>query len=345
MPIKNDLKNHFDESLKINPGPTPLFKMWLAAIVITLPLCIGLLRQEALFSMFGSLMGLVYYLNDHFGSVKKRIQHLTATFVCLMISLIIGCTLTNQFLLIAIILFILSFLVGKSKEFGLELERLMLFITLQFLTASSDPIVKDSLIPFLIYSLLAFIIYLLTLIILQVLLKHPINPIKSKRTIITHILKTHESNYFSLVCAVLTTSSYLFSHLLKFSHAQWIVGTALIVILPNRKMGIYKSFQRILGTVAGVILSAFFISFFQDPKILIFMVFCTSFFLPMGLSKNYWIGNVAIAALILFFLEFASPQSIEGHHLAYWRIVDITIGSIVGVIAALFLSDSSKQNA
>ena len=65
----------------------------------------------------------------------------------------------------------------------------------------------------------------------------------------------------------------------------------------------------------------------------------------MGLSKNYWIGNVAIAALILFFLEFASPQSIEGHHLAYWRIVDITIGSIVGVIAALFLSDSSKQNA
>ncbi|NOT79584.1 MAG: hypothetical protein HOP07_11380 [Bacteriovoracaceae bacterium] len=179
MPIKNHIKNHIDESLKINPVPTPLFKMWLAALVITLPLVVGLIRQEALYSMFGSLMALVYYLNDHFGSIKKRIQHLTTTFICLMISLIIGSLLTNQFLIIAILLFILSFLVGKSKEFGLELERLMLFITLQFLTASSDPVVSDSLIPFLLYSLMAFIIYLITLLLLQVLFKHPIHPIKS----------------------------------------------------------------------------------------------------------------------------------------------------------------------
>ncbi len=332
------LKNHIQDTFKLSDSPTPPFKMWLSALSVTLPLIVGYLRDETYFSMFGALMCLVYYLNDNFGPLKKRIIHLWVVFICLMICFFLGSYLTNHPLLISIVLFALSFTVGKTKNHGIELERLLLFMTLQFLTASADPQIAQSMVMLFIYSFFSFLLYQLLIVALSFLKSHSESEIKSKRDILKHISKMRESNYFSLICALLTTGSYLISILLKFSHANWIVGTALIVILPDSKLGIYKSMQRILGTFAGVIISALAIHFIHDPRIIILFVFIAAYTMPIGLSKNYWLGNISIAALIIFFLEFAFPQSIETNHLAYWRIVDITIGSLIGVLSALILN-------
>jgi hypothetical protein len=330
-------KEHLENTLRINPEPTPLFKMVLSALAITTPLIIGYINHQLFVSMFGALMGLVLYLNDHFGFLAVRLKHLAAAFILLLLSFYVGAfSFGNNYIIVGV-LFILSFLVGKSKDFGIELERMMLFITLQFLTASSEPIFKIQIQPLMIYSLIAFLNYIFWASIIFSVSKHQVSPMISKRNTVKHIMTNNKSSYFPLVCAVFSCVGFMTAQFFKFSHANWIVGTALIVILPDSYQSIYKSAQRLVGTIAGVIIASAILTYIHDPKLLIVFVFLFSFLMPNGISKNYWVANIYIAALILLFLEIGAPQSIETHHLAFWRIVDIAIGSFIGVLAAIWI--------
>jgi hypothetical protein len=332
-------KEHVENTLRISPEPTPLFKMILSAIAITTPLIIGYFGDQLFVSMFGSLMGLVYYLNDPFGPLINRSKHLVITFLLLMLALAVGAHCVGNNYLIVSILFVLSFLVGKSKSFGLDLERMMLFITLQFLTASSEIIIRYELKNLFLYSLIAFLNYILWAAILFKTTRHAVAPMVSKRASVKKIITQNKSSYFPLVCAVSSCLGYVVATTFKFSHANWIVGTALIVMLPDSYQSIYKSTQRVIGTTMGVVLAAVVLTYVHDPKLIILFIFFLSFLMPHGLAKNYWIANIYIAGMILFFLQIAAPQSIHSHHLdlAYWRIVDIVLGCFIGVLAALVI--------
>lgn len=338
-------KDHIENTLRISPEPTPLFKMILSAIAITTPLIIGYFSNHLFVSMFGSLMGLVFYLNDPFGPLVKRTKHLLVTFLLLMLALAVGAVSVGNDLLIVPILFILSFMVGKSKNFGVDLERMMLFITLQFLTASSEVVIKLQLEDLIYFSLIAFLNYLVWAAIIFKTTNHQVAEMVSKRETVKKIITQNKSSYFPFLCALFSCVGYITAKKLEFSHANWIVGTALIVMLPDSYQSIYKSTQRVLGTTAGVLLAAAVLTYVHDPKLLIVFIFLMSFLMPHGLAKNYWVANIYIAAMILFFLEIAAPQSIATHHLAYWRIVDIAIGCFIGVLAALVINPDILKKA
>ena len=330
-------KEHVENTLRINPEPTPHFKMLLSALAITTPLIIGHFNHELFVSMFGSLMGLVFYLNDHFDHFLVRTRHLVVTFILLMISLSVGAASVGSLYTIAIILFVLSFLLGKSKDYGIELERMMLFITLQFLTASAEVVIKLKLTSLLLYSSIAFLNYLFWAYVIFKITKHETKATESKRATVKKIIAHNRGIKFPLVCAIFSTIGYILAQVFEFSHANWIVGTALIVILPDSYQSIYKSAQRVLGTILGVVIASVILTYAHNQMLLIAFVFICSFLMPLGLSQNYWVGNIYIAAMILFFLEIAAPQSTATHHLAYWRAIDIILGCSIGVLAAIWL--------
>lgn len=340
MPIKN----HLEEALKLSSNQTAFHKNLLSCLVMTSPLFIGYMRGEMFISMFGGLMGLVYFLNDHYAPFKKRIIHLLTCHIFFMLALIVGAFCIGQLWAIAFSIFLLSFLVGFSKGHGPELERLSLFIALEFLTASSDPVIKKYLVGLILYSHLALTIYVVYIISTYLFYKNQKTAIeqkvKSKRETLKKFLKESLPLKFPLICSLLATSSFLIFSQLKFSHIHWIIGTALIVMLPDSIQGIYKSWQRVIGTLFGVVLASLILSSNQHPLLIICSVGFFSFQIPKGLAKNYWVGNVHIAALIILFLEFALPNSVADHHLAFWRFIDILIGSIIGIMCSIILKPS-----
>ncbi len=338
------LKQHLEEALKISQNQTAFHKNLLSCVAMTLPLIIGYFRDEAFISMFGGLMGLVYFLNDHYAPLKKRIFHLITCHVFFMIALIIGAQSVQLTWIIGFFIFLLAFIVGLSKGHGPEVERLSLFVALEFLTASSDPIIKKSLWGLILYSHITLFFYLIFIFSSFSFYKNDLSTIvqkvKSKRETLKHFLKSPKSFKFPILCSLLATSSYFIFHYLQFSHLHWIIGTALIVMLPDSIQGIYKSWQRIVGTLFGVVVASLLISFHQHPFLIILGVAFFSFQMPRGLSKNYWVGNVHIAALIILFLEFALPNSVANHHLAFWRFIDIVIGSLIGILCSIILKPS-----
>jgi hypothetical protein len=330
-------KEHIDNTFRIDPGPTPIFKMALSSLSMTVPLIIGYFNNHLFVSMIGALMGLLIYLNDHFGSFVVRMKHLIATFVFLSLAFAIGAYCAGNDIVIIIVLFGLSFLVGKSKDYGVELEKIMLFVALQFLTASSSQIYKTELLPLFSYVSLAFLNYIFWATLIFVITKHQVSPMISKRETIKKIILQNKTIKFPLVCAVFACLGYIAATFYDLSHPYWIIGTYLIVILPDSYQSIYKSGQRLCGTIIGVVLASVILTYIHDARIIMAFIFIFSFFMPDGISKNYWVGNVYIAALIMFFLEFGIPNSTVTENLGFWRIIDIGIGSLLGVVAALWI--------
>jgi hypothetical protein len=311
--------------------------MALSSLSMTVPLLIGYFNNHLFISMIGALIGLLIYLNDAFGSFVVRIKHLFATFIFLSLAFAVGAYCAGNDVVIIIVLFILSFLVGKSKDYGIELEKIMLFVALQFLTGSSSPIYKTELLPLFGYVTITFLNYIFWVTVVFVITKHPISPMISKRETIKKIMAQNKTLKFPLVCAVFACLGYLAATFYDVSHPYWIIGTYLIVILPDSYQSIYKSGQRLFGTIIGVVLASIILTYIHDPRIIMALIFVFSFFMPDGIAKNYWVGNVYIATLIMLFLEFGIPNSTVTDNLGFWRIVDIGIGSLLGVIAALWI--------
>jgi hypothetical protein len=330
------LREHLSKSLQLQPTPSPWPRMILSALSVALPLIVGLNRGELRIAIFGSLFGFLMILNDHFGTLGKRIIHLITTYLFIISGYLIGMLLNEHSWLLMIALFCMSYLVGKSKGLGLELERMLLFTTLQLLAASQLPGIKGHYVQAFFYSTFSLFSYLVCLCLVYLVMKHETNFQKSKRQEFREAITRKESNRYALTLAFMTCSGLWFAQYLHMERGYWVVGTILIVMMPDRYQSLYRSFQRILGTLIGVVIASLMMKLGKNPIILI--SFCTfaAFMTPYGQIKNYWLTNVFIAALILFFLEISNFKPHHGDFdLAILRLMDIGLGCFLGSLGTI----------
>jgi uncharacterized membrane protein YccC len=340
MPFKEHLENTF----KNNPAPTPIPRMVLCSLCTTLPLILGYILNQLPLAIFGGLFGFVLILNDHFGPLKQRIYHLFATFIFLSLAFYLGAIISGNNILIAVALFLISFILGKSKEYGVELERLLLFMALQILTASGSPGMKEHFWGLMLYCTFAFINYIVCLTFVFLFSRHATEFMSSKRQTFKKIINQKKSTRFAFIFATTTTLGFILANALHISRGYWAVGTTLIVMLPDSTQSLYKSAQRLLGTFVGVVIAAFLVRLGHDPITLILFVLISAYFAPLGLIRNYWLGNIFIAALILFLLEISSAHHTGSFDLAILRTIDIGLGCLLGVIGSFVNNPSIFLN-
>lgn len=310
--------------------------MILSGLSVSLPLLMGLHRDELRVAIFGSLFGFIMILNDHFGPLGKRVIHLLTAYLFITSSFMIGMLLGNHQWLLMIALFSASFVVGRAKGFGLELERMLLFSTLQLLAASQSPEIKSHFIQAFFYSSFSLCSYLICLCVVYLGLKHKPNFQKSKRQELREALQKKGNNRYALTLASMTCLGLWIAQWLHVERGYWVVGTILIVMMPDHYQSFYRSFQRILGTLIGVVGASLMMKIGKDPVILISFCSLAAFLTPYGQIKNYWLANVFIAGLILFFLEISNSVPHTGDFdLALLRSIDIGLGCLLGSIGTM----------
>lgn len=329
------LKEHLSKSLTLEPAPSPWPRMLLSALSVLLPLLLGYGRNELPYAIFGSLLGFVLILNDHFGPLRIRILHLITTYIFILTGYTCGIFMQDSPFVLLAAIFCMSFLLAKSKGLGIELERMILFTTLQMIASSQTPELNGNYFIPLMYATFSLLNYLICLCLVFALLKHATNFHKSKRTEFKEALKRENHRYaFTLAC--MSCLGLGIAQYLNVERGYWVVGTIMIVMMPDHYSSLYKSFQRLLGTTIGVIAASLVIKFGNYPFVLI--SFCTicAFLAPLGMMRNYWLGNVFIAGLILFFLEISNRTPHTGDFdLAIIRMTDIGLGCLLGSIGTL----------
>lgn len=309
--------------------------MILSGLTVSLALTFGYFRQETAVSVYGALFSFQLMLNDHFGPLGKRIIHLTTTLIFLVSSFYVGVLMQDSIVLVYVTLFALVFALGKSKGLGVELERLLLFTCLQFMTGAFSGNFRGNLSQPLVYVGFAFVNYVLCLCLVYFTLRHPPNFQNSKRSELRAALKRTETTRYAVTIGYMACLGLILAQYLNVERGYWVVGTVIIVMMPDRHASFHRSFQRLLGTVIGVLVASFIIRFRRDPFVLIGFSGLSAFLAPYGLIKNYWFGNVFVATLILFFLEISTVTVHGPFDLAFIRIVDIGLGCLLGAIGTL----------
>lgn len=327
------LKDHISDSLRLQKAPSPWPRMILCALSVTLPLVSGVLFKEERASIYGALLGFILILNDHFGPLKQRVVHLLTAFLFLAIAFMVGMMIADTTWLLLPLLFIMAYILGKTKGLGLELERLILFSTFQMLNAALTPHLREHSFKLFIYAGLSLANYLVCLCIVYFSMKHAPNFQKRKREELREAFSRKESHRYAFTLAVVSCCGLLLSNLFHVERGQWMVGTILIVMMPSKTQSFQRSFQRIVGTFAGVLLSSILLYFIKVPVYIIPFATVAAFLAPLGLIKNYWLGNAFIAALIMFFLQFGTPDAHA--NIGVLRIIDISLGCFIGAIGTM----------
>ncbi len=331
-----ELKHHLAKSLQLQPLPSPWPRMILCSLSVTLPLILGFTRQEFQMASFGAFFGFMLILNDHFGPLAKRLIHLLTAYFFIVTGFFVGILLSDHQWMILITLFIMTFLLGKSKGLGLELERMLLFSTLQLLGSSQTPEIKSIYMQSFFYSLLSLALYIFSLCLVYLVMRHKTNFQKSKRQELKEALTKKETNRYALTMAVTACVGLTIANFFHVERGYWVVGTIIIVMMPDHYQSLYKSFQRGLGTLIGVFGASLLMMLGKDPIVLISFCAVAAFMTPYGQIKNYWLANVFIAGLILFFLEISKAIPSHGNFdLAFIRFVDIGLGCLIGILGTL----------
>jgi hypothetical protein len=329
------LKQHVENTFKLSPDPAPYHKMALSFLSSTLPMIVGYFRGELPVAIFGALFGFTLILLDHFGPLKKRIAHLIVSTIFLILGFLLGAWINGDVLQTSIALFIISFVLGKTKNNGIELERVLLFTAIQLLVASGTPGILPYFPKITFYCLIAFASHLCFLYIFKLKVKQVEEAYTSKKATMIKVIKEKTSVKFALVFAFTATIGYDLAILLKISHGYWVVVTTLIVMLPDSYQSFYKSAQRVMGTFIGVLLGAFILSFGFNPIWVIVLVSVCTYFIPYGMTRNYWVANIFIAALVVFLLELTKSQHTGSLDIALLRATDIGLGCLLGLIGTL----------
>jgi uncharacterized membrane protein YccC len=321
--------------LKLNRARPPIDKMLQITLSSLIPMLIGQTYGHFGYSVFGALFSLAMTLNDHQGTIQKRIMHLFVCSFFLNFGLFLGAFFVPYQSYAPLFIFIVAIILGKIKDQGIALERMYLFSFFNFLAIFDTLNSKDQIYLPLVYSIIGFLSYLIILFILSIFFDSKTNLEKSKRDILISSLQNHQSNRFSLIYAVTVTISFYFFKSLNFKHSYWITGTILIVMLPSFSQSFDKSFQRIFGTILGVGMASIIMGIHQSPWLIFIGILAMTFFIPWTLEINYWLANVCIAGLVIFITE-AQSLSLNLWSVSIERIIDISIGGFIAIFSNYF---------
>ncbi|WP_203187467.1 FUSC family protein [Streptomyces pratensis] len=128
------------------------------------------------------------------------------------------------------------------------------------------------------------------------------------------------------------------SSALGVGHPYWALVTAASVYQPNLTLSWSRALQRTVGNLLGVLVFAAVIPLARvSPLALVLCVLFFNFAAEALITRNYWLGSVAVTPMALLILEFGGFQ--PAGELIADRALDTLVGVGVGFLAAVAVTN------
>ncbi|MNV05418.1 Inner membrane protein YccS [compost metagenome] len=115
----------------------------------------------------------------------------------------------------------------------------------------------------------------------------------------------------------------------KIDHGHWIALTLLIVIQPYYGATRKKGFERIIGTVAGIVVGgAIMLLPIKHETFVVILIFI-SFFVAYYLRNNYKVGVFFVTIMMVVMMQLSQQGSWD---LIWWRVLSTLIGSALAIL-------------
>ncbi|MDO5750554.1 MAG: FUSC family protein [Rothia sp. (in: high G+C Gram-positive bacteria)] len=147
-----------------------------------------------------------------------------------------------------------------------------------------------------------------------------------------HGLSTSEILAQGAIFAVAMFAAGAWGELSGVQNNYWAMTSAAAIMLGiTARMTVLRSIHRVYGTIAGIVVSAFFVSMSPSPWHVVVLVVVSQFYAELYIKRHYGIGVffVTPVALLMIYLVFPTDASV----LMTARIWETIIGAIVAVVA------------
>lgn len=153
-----------------------------------------------------------------------------------------------------------------------------------------------------------------------------------------HILKenlTFSSTIFrhSLRLTITIAIGFIIGNLFPFQNIYWILLTIVVIMRPGYGLTKQRSYQRIIGTVAGGILAFAILHFISNPIIIgTFVIVC----MLLGFTFtaiNYSVGATFVTMYVIFLYSLLTPNI---NAVIQYRFIDTAVGALLAFIGNYF---------
>jgi uncharacterized membrane protein YccC len=125
-------------------------------------------------------------------------------------------------------------------------------------------------------------------------------------------------------------------------HSYWILLTIIVILKPAYSLTKKRNYQRVLGTIAGAALGIILLYFVKDKTILFFCMLVLMVSTYTFIRTNYLLAVVCMTPYVL--LLFYLLDSGQFKTIVTDRIIDTAIGSVIAIVANLFLLPAWEQD-
>jgi uncharacterized membrane protein YccC len=137
----------------------------------------------------------------------------------------------------------------------------------------------------------------------------------------------------ALRVAIVTSVAVLVTRLLHLPRGYWVTITVLIILQPYSGATLLKALQRVLGTVAGALLTVTLVAVVHDTRGLLVAIFILATVCVAFLRVNYLIYSVFLTPTFVLLAEMSAGD----WHLAGVRALNTLIGGALGLAGAWLL--------
>lgn len=135
---------------------------------------------------------------------------------------------------------------------------------------------------------------------------------------------------YALRVAVVLCIGVFFFKFFEMSHGYWIPLTVIIVIQPYYGATRKKGLERVIGTVAGIVLGGVIMMLPLSHWTFVVLLAVVSFFVAYFLRNNYKVGVFFVTIMMVVMMQLSQQASWD---LIGWRVLATLIGSVLALLA------------
>jgi uncharacterized membrane protein YccC len=143
----------------------------------------------------------------------------------------------------------------------------------------------------------------------------------------------------ALRVAIVTAVAVLVTRVLNLPRGYWVTISAIIILQPYSGATLIKVLQRVLGTVAGALLTVGLVALIHDTRGLLIVIFVFAAVCVAFLRVNYLIYSVFLTPTFVLLAEMSAGD----WHLAQLRVMNTLIGGALGLAGSWLLWPSSER--
>jgi uncharacterized membrane protein YccC len=144
----------------------------------------------------------------------------------------------------------------------------------------------------------------------------------------------------ALRVAIVTAVAVLVTRLFNLPRGYWVTITAIIILQPYAGATLIKVLQRVVGTVAGALITVALVAIVRDPRGLLVVIFVLATVCVAFLRVNYLVYSVFLTPTFVLLAELSAGD----WHLAGLRVINTLIGGALGLAGSWLIWPTPERD-